>query len=229
MSLNLHVCFLEHVTTAGLFLRGVRKHLQHLVCEMSGAGVQTRCTNRMFTSCLLPAADTGLQGDPWGLPSANTVTAAAAVRGNRGINPGSQLYKHRFKGHTTTGWPSGLICKQSGRDLGWVCKRAEKVWWEWGSPKPAGAACQSEISTSPSSLGLLWSYLHQSQHQTAMATLSRHPGAGYTPVRLPVEGTQGGEAQICHSSNLCFGSGALRPWVCWVSLNLKDSWSQGLE
>lgn len=34
---------------------------------------------------------------------AHTVTAAAAVRGNRGINPGSQLYKHRFKGHTTTG------------------------------------------------------------------------------------------------------------------------------
>lgn len=105
MSLNLHVCFLEHVTTAGLFLKAVRKHLQYLVCEMSGAGVQTRATNRMFISCLLPAAGTGLQTleDCPVRTQAHTVTAAAAVRGSRGINPGSQLYKHRFKGHTTTG------------------------------------------------------------------------------------------------------------------------------
>lgn len=67
----------------GFFLRGVRKHLQHLVCEVSGGGVQTRGTNRMFTAYLLPAADTGLQGDPVGLPNVNTSTHSNCSSSNK--------------------------------------------------------------------------------------------------------------------------------------------------
>lgn len=44
----------------------------------------------------------------------HTVTAAAAIRGNGGINPGSQLYKHRFKGHAITGWFQGLLAGRQG-------------------------------------------------------------------------------------------------------------------